>query len=164
VRGRRGRRCRKLLDDLKERRGYSHLKEEALDCTMWRACHGRGFGPVVDEWMNEWMWWFKVFTVLWLLVLHCSAIKWHSIVNTGWKIQHRIVNILNYYMIKPHLFTSLQNLLTPGQQAQWSERLSYAWASGNPNFTVNITILAAYYCLLNSYWHTIPNVHMSRHM
>jgi hypothetical protein len=31
VTGRRGRRCRKLLDDLEERRGYSHLKEEALD-------------------------------------------------------------------------------------------------------------------------------------
>jgi uncharacterized Rmd1/YagE family protein len=30
VKGRRGRRHRKLLDDLKERRGYSHLKEEAL--------------------------------------------------------------------------------------------------------------------------------------
>jgi len=29
VAGRRGRRRRKLLDDLKERRGYSHLKEEA---------------------------------------------------------------------------------------------------------------------------------------
>jgi hypothetical protein len=27
---RRGRRRRKLLDDLKERRGYSHLKEDAL--------------------------------------------------------------------------------------------------------------------------------------
>jgi hypothetical protein len=34
VRGRRGRRRRKLLDDLKERRGYSHLKEEALDRSM----------------------------------------------------------------------------------------------------------------------------------
>jgi len=42
-----GRRCKKLSDDLKERRGYSHLKEEALDCTMWRARFGRGFGPVV---------------------------------------------------------------------------------------------------------------------
>jgi hypothetical protein len=30
VTGRQGRRRRKLLDDLKERRGYSHLKEEAL--------------------------------------------------------------------------------------------------------------------------------------
>jgi hypothetical protein len=37
VTGRRVRRCRTLLDDLKERRGYSHLKGEALDRTMWRA-------------------------------------------------------------------------------------------------------------------------------
>jgi hypothetical protein len=49
VRGRRGRRRRKLLDDLKERRGYSHLKEEALERTMWRARFGRGFGPVVTQ-------------------------------------------------------------------------------------------------------------------
>jgi hypothetical protein len=46
---RRGSRRRKLLDDLKERRGYSHLKEEALDRTMWRARFGRGFGPVVRQ-------------------------------------------------------------------------------------------------------------------
>jgi hypothetical protein len=49
VTGRRGRRCRKLLDDLKERRGYSHLKEEALDRTMWRAGFGSGIGPVVRK-------------------------------------------------------------------------------------------------------------------
>ena len=49
VAGRRGRRRRNLLDELKERRRYSHLKEEALDCTMWKACFGRGFGPVVRQ-------------------------------------------------------------------------------------------------------------------
>jgi len=49
VTGRRGRRSRKLLHDLKERRGYSHLKEEALDRTMWRARFGRGFRPVVRQ-------------------------------------------------------------------------------------------------------------------
>ena len=47
--GRLGRRRMKLLDDLKERRGYSHLNEEALDRTMWRAGFGRGFGPVVRQ-------------------------------------------------------------------------------------------------------------------
>jgi hypothetical protein len=47
--GRRGRRLRKLLDDRKERRGYSHLKEEALDRTMWRVRFGRGIGPVVRQ-------------------------------------------------------------------------------------------------------------------
>ena len=46
---RRGRRRRKLLDDLKDRRGYSHLKEEALDRTMWRNRFGGGFGPVVRQ-------------------------------------------------------------------------------------------------------------------
>jgi len=45
--GRQGRRRRTLLNDLKERRGYSRLKEEALDHTMWKARFGRGFGPVV---------------------------------------------------------------------------------------------------------------------
>ena len=47
--GRRRRRRRKLLDDLKERRGYSDLKEEAFDRTMWTACFGRSFGPVVRQ-------------------------------------------------------------------------------------------------------------------
>jgi hypothetical protein len=42
---RRGRRRRKLLYELNERRGYSHLKEEALDRTRWRA----RFGPVVRQ-------------------------------------------------------------------------------------------------------------------
>jgi len=46
---RRGRRRKKLLDDLKDRRGYSNLKEEALDRTIWwnrfRGC----FGPVVRQ-------------------------------------------------------------------------------------------------------------------
>jgi hypothetical protein len=49
VRGRRGRRRRKILDDLKKRRGYSHLKEEALDRIMRRAHFGRGSVPVVRQ-------------------------------------------------------------------------------------------------------------------
>jgi len=47
VTGRQRRRRRKLLDDLKERRGYSHL--EALDRTIWSARFGRGFEPVVRQ-------------------------------------------------------------------------------------------------------------------
>jgi hypothetical protein len=44
---RRGRRRKQLLDDLGDRRGYSHLKEEALDRIKWRNRFGRGCGPVV---------------------------------------------------------------------------------------------------------------------
>ena len=36
-------------DDLKNRRGYSHLKEEALDRTMWRNRFRGGFGHVVRQ-------------------------------------------------------------------------------------------------------------------
>jgi hypothetical protein len=49
VTGRQGRRRRKLLDELKERRGYYHLKEEALERTKWRTRLRRGFGPVVRQ-------------------------------------------------------------------------------------------------------------------
>ena len=42
--GRRGRRRRKLLDELKERRGYSHLKEEAVDRTY------------VERWLWKRLW------------------------------------------------------------------------------------------------------------
>jgi hypothetical protein len=49
VTGKQGRKRDKLLDDLKERRGYSHLKEEALDRTKWRARFGRSFGFVVRQ-------------------------------------------------------------------------------------------------------------------
>jgi hypothetical protein len=38
-----------VYNDLKDRRGYSHLKEEALHRAMWRARFRRGFGPVVRQ-------------------------------------------------------------------------------------------------------------------
>jgi hypothetical protein len=36
-----------IPDDLKEKRGYWKLKEEALDRTLWRIRFIRGYGPVV---------------------------------------------------------------------------------------------------------------------
>ena len=41
VMGRQGRRCKKLLYDLKENTGYWILKEDALDHTLWRIGCGR---------------------------------------------------------------------------------------------------------------------------
>ena len=46
---RQGRRRKKLLDELKDRRGYSHLKEEALKRNMWRDRFGRSFEPLVTQ-------------------------------------------------------------------------------------------------------------------
>jgi hypothetical protein len=49
MKGRQGRRRKQLLDNLKEKRRYWKLKEEALDRTLWRARFGRGYGPVVRQ-------------------------------------------------------------------------------------------------------------------
>ena len=49
VMGIRGRRVKQLLDDLKERRGYWKLKEEALDRALWRTRCGICYGPVVRQ-------------------------------------------------------------------------------------------------------------------
>jgi hypothetical protein len=47
VTGRLRRRRKQLLYDLKEKRGYCQLKEEALDCTVWRK------GGKTDNIMNS---------------------------------------------------------------------------------------------------------------
>ena len=49
VTGRRGRRCKQLLDDLKEARDYCKLEGKALDRTVWRTRFRRGCGRVVRQ-------------------------------------------------------------------------------------------------------------------
>jgi len=56
VTGRRRRRRKQLLDNLKEKTGYWKLRQETLDRTVWSSDFGRDFGPVVRqtiERMNE---------------------------------------------------------------------------------------------------------------
>ena len=50
---RRGRRHKKLQDDLKDRRGYSHLKEEAIDRTIWRNRFREALDLSSDRLLNE---------------------------------------------------------------------------------------------------------------
>jgi hypothetical protein len=47
--GRRERRTKQLLDDLREKRRYWKLKKEALDRILWRTRFGRGYRPVVRQ-------------------------------------------------------------------------------------------------------------------
>ena len=53
VAGRRLRRYKQLLDDLKETRENWKLKEEALYCTLWRTYVERCCGPTVIQTRNE---------------------------------------------------------------------------------------------------------------
>ena len=55
--GRRERRSKHLLDDLKEMRQYWKLKQEALDQTVWRTHFIRGYWPVISH--TAW-WWCKI--------------------------------------------------------------------------------------------------------
>jgi hypothetical protein len=49
VKGKRGGRRKKLLDDLKEKRGYWKLKEETLDVSACRTHFERCYGPVMKQ-------------------------------------------------------------------------------------------------------------------
>ena len=49
MKGRRGRKCKQLLDDLKEERGYWKLNDEVLDRTLWRIRFEMGYGRVVRQ-------------------------------------------------------------------------------------------------------------------
>jgi hypothetical protein len=37
------------MDDLKGKRRYCKLKDDAIDRTVWRTGFGRGYGPVVKK-------------------------------------------------------------------------------------------------------------------
>lgn len=50
--GRRERRRKQLLSDLKETRGYWEMKQETQDRAMWKTRLGRCYGHVRQNW-NE---------------------------------------------------------------------------------------------------------------
>ena len=47
--GRRGRRRKQLLDDIKETREYWKLKEEAINRSLCKTRFRRGYGPVAKQ-------------------------------------------------------------------------------------------------------------------
>ena len=47
------RRSKQLFDELNEAIGYWDLKEEALDCSVWRSGLGRSFGPDVKNFPDD---------------------------------------------------------------------------------------------------------------
>ena len=57
--GKTRKKCKQLLDDLKEKRGYWKLEEEALDHALCRIRFGKCCGPVVrrttERTKNEWV-------------------------------------------------------------------------------------------------------------
>jgi hypothetical protein len=61
VTGRRWRRHKQLLNDLKEKIGYWKLREKSLERTVWRIRFRRGCGPVV----RQTVWWMTILAGVW---------------------------------------------------------------------------------------------------
>ena len=53
VAGRRRRRCKQVVGDLKEKRRCSKSKVEAIYRTVWRTRFGKGYGPVVRQMRDD---------------------------------------------------------------------------------------------------------------
>jgi len=49
VTGRRGKRCKQLLEELKEKRKYCKPKQEAIDRSLWRTRFRTGSEPVARQ-------------------------------------------------------------------------------------------------------------------
>jgi hypothetical protein len=58
-----GRRCKQLLDVMKETRRYCKLKAEGQYLTLWKFRFGRGYGPAVRH--TTWWWWSIFCYVVW---------------------------------------------------------------------------------------------------
>jgi len=95
---------------VKERRGYSHLKEEALDRTMWRARFGRGFGPVVRQ-TTKWM------NIKWIvsLLLKVAALQ-ADIYDSHWAAEFFSLTAFEFSFQFPGRPENLQDL-------KWSSKL-----------------------------------------
>ena len=122
---RRGRRRKKLLDDLKDRRGYSHLKEEALARTMWRNRFGGGFGPVVRQ-NAEWLKWMNIYHILPTCFKAC---------------RRNVVNILLYKYICAYSWYIWGDILTPCLSPLLFSKIFQIRIQTTINFPFNITDL-----------------------
>ena len=106
---RQGRRRKKLLDDLKDRRGYCHLKEEAVDRNMWRDRLGRGFEPVVRQ-TTGWWWWRRWFYIYIYIYTHTNIYIYSyercNRIGNYYKMQTFIIGTTPYIGISPPLLLS----------------------------------------------------------
>ena len=75
---RRGRKCKQLLDNLKEKRRYCKLKKETLDDTVWRTRFVIGYGPVLrqtTDWMSKMRWLGLDSTLLYAAFVHSRELR-----------------------------------------------------------------------------------------
>jgi hypothetical protein len=105
VKRRRGRRRKQLLDDLGGRRGYSQLKEEALDRIKWRNRFGGGCGPVVCL-TDYWWWWWNSWESYMVRSLSLGYQRVHLCIKSSKKI--KVCIFINYVTKKADISPFIQ--------------------------------------------------------
>ena len=100
VTGRRGRRRKELMDELKERRGYWKLKEKALDRTLWQTCFERGYGSVVSQ-STEWL------KQMYKKVTYTEGVLWTQISTFGEMDLYPILSGRELWPLKPNNYFDL---------------------------------------------------------
>jgi hypothetical protein len=80
-------------EDFKEMRGYWELKEEALNCTVWRTRFERLYGAVVKQAKGWWWWWWWWWYTWYLRNLGKSSVIFHLLRTFSytflWPFEHR---------------------------------------------------------------------------
>jgi hypothetical protein len=71
---RRGRRRKKLLDDLEARRGYSHLKEEALDRILEEAVDLSSDRLLMNEYIYIYMYISIYLSIYIIYIIHKNVV------------------------------------------------------------------------------------------
>jgi hypothetical protein len=135
---RRGRKRKQLLDDLGDRRGYSHLKEGALDRVKWRNRFGRGCGPVVWQITDEWI--FRTCGVQ-----HFNLMTWeliHYLLRTDYKYDLYEYLLLKIWSLS--VFTANMSLyyklLTLSYTNSWLQCILCNLKIFNESFTNELSI------------------------
>ena len=122
----RGRRRKKQLDDLKDRRGYSHLKEEALDRTMLKHRIRGGFGPVVrqnTEWMN-----IYIYICVYIYIFIYIYIYIYIYIDLGFMLKLHTACMLiedtQHYHLLSHFHTDVGLIVTYCTVTRWQRTYS----------------------------------------
>jgi hypothetical protein len=104
VTGRRGRRCKQLMDVHNERRGHYKLKRKATDRTVWRTGFGRGCGRVVRYTAEE------MYSIKWLVSTKGTECVYCAVRTESWYSSSKFSPLKRPNNLSP-LFSSRENVM-----------------------------------------------------
>jgi hypothetical protein len=100
VTGRRGRRRKQLLKDIKETRRYWRLEGEVLDRSWWRIHFGRGCGPVVRQTTGLMNTYVSVYKMPYFIVMLCSRVSYRRVLGTKINVTVSVFSLSPFFRLE----------------------------------------------------------------